>query len=307
MRTLLLVLISAVSIRSNANEIAIPKSDTTKPLTLFQQGKGMPLDSNILIVVNGITIGTIRELKKDAYQLYPPEVIKSLNIWKGDKALEKYGEKGRSGVIEFILKDMVITEVTVSEIKNTDDRIFERVEIEASFPGGSKGWRKFLTTTLNPSVPVDNGAPAGQYTSVVQFIVDKDGTISNIKPLTNNGYGMETEVVRVITKGPKWEPAIQNGRAVRAYRKQPVTFQVEDEEIEISTYSVKKGRNTSVQIKVLKTKDDDLEIAIAGGTIKSNGDGEYIIKAEKEGRVLLTIFNKKKKREVGKISLAVTD
>jgi cell wall assembly regulator SMI1 len=307
MRILLLGIISVVSISSKANEIAITKSDTTKPLTLSKQDKGMPLDSNILIVVNGVAIGTIKELKKDVYQLYPPEVIKSLNIWKGDKALEKFGENGKSGAIEFILKDSIIKEVSISEVKNIEDKIFERVEIEASFPGGSKGWIKFLTTTLNPSIPVDNGAPIGQYTSVVQFIVDKDGTISNIKPLTNNGYGMETEVVRVITKGPKWEPAIQNGRAVRAYRKQPVTFQVEDDEIQISTYNVRKGKNTSVQIKVFKTKNDDLEVTIAGGTIKNNGNGEYIIKAEKEGRVLLTIFNTKKKREVGEVSLAVTD
>jgi cell wall assembly regulator SMI1 len=307
MRILLLGIISVVSISSKANEIAITKSDTTKPLTLSKQDKGMPLDSNILIVVNGVAIGTIKELKKDVYQLYPPEVIKSLNIWKGDKALEKFGENGKSGAIEFILKDSIIKEVSISEVKNIEDKIFERVEIEASFPGGSKGWIKFLTTTLNPSIPVDNGAPIGQYTSVVQFIVDKDGTISNIKPLTNNGYGMETEVVRVITKGPKWEPAIQNGRAVRAYRKQPVIFQVEDDEIQISTYNVRKGKNTSVQIKVFKTKNDDLEVTIAGGTIKNNGNGEYIIKAEKEGRVLLTIFNTKKKREVGEVSLAVTD
>ena len=62
--------------------------------------------------------------------------------------------------------------------------------------------------------PVDNGAPEGTYTVYVQFVVDKEGNISDVKALTNHGYGMEEEAVRVIKKGPNWTPAIQNGRPV---------------------------------------------------------------------------------------------
>ena len=64
---------------------------------------------------------------------------------------------------------------------------------------------------------------------VVQFVVDKYGNISEIKALTNHGYGMEKEVIRVIKLGPKWNPAIQDGRQVKAYRKQPVTFVITEE------------------------------------------------------------------------------
>jgi protein TonB len=64
---------------------------------------------------------------------------------------------------------------------------------------------------------------------VVQFIVAKDGTVSDIKALTRYGYGMEQEVVRIIKKSPKWSPAQQNGRTVNAYRKQPITFVVQEE------------------------------------------------------------------------------
>ncbi|HET9429556.1 MAG TPA: energy transducer TonB, partial [Chitinophagaceae bacterium] len=63
----------------------------------------------------------------------------------------------------------------------------------------------------------------------VQFIVDKEGAISDVKALSNHGYGMEEEAVKVIRKGPAWIPAIQNGRAVKAYRKQPITFVVTGE------------------------------------------------------------------------------
>ena len=117
----------------------------------------------------------------------------------------------------------------------TDLKTFEKVEKEASYPDGVGTWRKFLEKNLNPLVPVNHGAPAGRYTVIVQFIVAKDGTISDVKALTNNGYGTEGEVIRLIKKSGKWGPAMQNGRPVNAYRKQPVTFIVTDDDLNVIT------------------------------------------------------------------------
>lgn len=100
---------------------------------------------------------------------------------------------------------------------------------EATFPGDAPAWRRFLELNLNAAAPVDNGAPAGAYTVLVQFIVDKDGSISDVKALTNHGYGMEKELVRLITQGPSWAPASMFGVPVKAYRKQPVTFVVQED------------------------------------------------------------------------------
>jgi periplasmic protein TonB len=110
--------------------------------------------------------------------------------------------------------------------KEDENQVFTKVEIEASYAGD---WGRFLQRTLNAETPVNNGAPAGQYTVVVQFIVDKGGNISDVKALTNHGYGMEEEAVRSIKKASKWNPAVQNGRQVNAYRKQPITFVVSEE------------------------------------------------------------------------------
>jgi hypothetical protein len=107
-------------------------------------------------------------------------------------------------------------------------KIFEKVDIEAAFPGGEMAWRKFLEKNLKADVPVKHGAPAGAYTVWIQFVVDTKGNVSDLKPLTNWGYGMEAEIVRVIKKSPNWVPAMQNSRAVKAYRKQPVTFKIEE-------------------------------------------------------------------------------
>ena len=86
-----------------------------------------------------------------------------------------------------------------------------------------------MEKNLNPDVPIENGAPEGSYTVVVQFIVDKEGKISDVKATTNHGHGMEEEAIKVIRKGPDWIPAIQNGRQVKAYRKQPITFVVSEQ------------------------------------------------------------------------------
>lgn len=106
--------------------------------------------------------------------------------------------------------------------------IFSKVEIEAGFPGGVTAWREYLEKNLKADVPAKKKAPAGMYTAVVRFIVSKDGTISDIQPETNVGYGMENEVMRVIRKGPKWTPASQDGKKVNAYRRQPITFVISE-------------------------------------------------------------------------------
>ena len=111
----------------------------------------------------------------------------------------------------------------ILDIKHTEPEIFTSVEIDAKFAGN---WKAFLEKNLNGNVPNDNNAPEGNYSVVVQFVVDTEGNVSDIKPLTNQGYGLEEEAVRVLKKAAKWEPAIQNGRKVKAYRKQVITFQV---------------------------------------------------------------------------------
>jgi periplasmic protein TonB len=110
-----------------------------------------------------------------------------------------------------------------------EDIVFLRVENEAQFPGGQQAWAGYLKKNLDPDTPVQNGAPAGTYQVVVKFIVSKDGSISNVNAETKYGFGMEEEAIKIITRGPKWIPALQNGRNVNAYRSQPVTFIVTEQ------------------------------------------------------------------------------
>lgn len=185
---------------------------------------------------------------------------------------------------------------------DTAMRIFERVEVEASFPGGVQAWRTYLEKNLNASAPIDNGAPSGMYMVIVQFIVNKEGGISDIEPLTRLGYGMEEEVVRIIGKSGKWVPAMQNGKPVNAYRKQPVTFMVSEEGFTIRTktpYVIYADTDNELTIELDDVKAENLEATISEGTLTSKGDGKFIARVSTPGRVIITVTDKKKKNKPG--------
>ena len=107
--------------------------------------------------------------------------------------------------------------------------IFEKVDVEASFPGGIPAWRKFLEKNLDANVPIKDLPKKTKnftQTAVCQFIVCKDGSICDIKVVNDVLPSIKKEVERVIALSGQWEPAEQNGKKVKAYRKQPVTFVV---------------------------------------------------------------------------------
>lgn len=106
-----------------------------------------------------------------------------------------------------------------------EDVIFTKVEKEAEYEGN---WLRFLEKNLNGNVAGESGAPAGTYTVIIQFVVDVDGSLSNIVALSDKGYGLEQEAIRVLKQSKKWKPAIQNGRQVKAYRTQPITFVLDE-------------------------------------------------------------------------------
>ena len=144
-----------------------------------------------------------------------------------DLANSKIDVMSKDGVVDAGLvetKDIDNGTGIIEENKNAkSDEPFTAVEIDAKFLGN---WGKFLFKNLDSNVPVENGAPAGSYKVIIQFVVDLEGNVSDIKALTNYGYGMEQEAIRVLKKATKWEPAVQNGTHVKAYRTQPITFEV---------------------------------------------------------------------------------
>jgi protein TonB len=107
---------------------------------------------------------------------------------------------------------------------NRYDRTFTKVEIESEFPGGAKAWLAFLNSHLTyPNKAVRKRIEG---TVILQFIVDKEGNISDAVALTGDPILAEA-ALKALAQSPKWNPAMQDGRLVKSYKKQPVVFRLE--------------------------------------------------------------------------------
>lgn len=124
-------------------------------------------------------------------------------------------EDGGKGVVEAPKKD-----------DEDWDKTFTKVEIESEYPGGAAAWQRYLNRNLRyPQEAIDNEV---QGAVVVQFIVDKEGNVSDVEAISGP-QELRAEAVRVIKKSGKWTPAVQNGRQVKSYKKQPIVFRLESE------------------------------------------------------------------------------
>jgi periplasmic protein TonB len=109
-----------------------------------------------------------------------------------------------------------------------ENKVFEKVEIEASVD--VKQWRRHLESQLQRYIEdaAAQGMSPGQYTVQVRFLVEKDGSITDVRSLNDPGYGLGKGAVDVVKRGPRWAPGEQNGRKVRSYHTQPITFVVSE-------------------------------------------------------------------------------
>ena len=94
------------------------------------------------------------------------------------------------------------------------------IEVKPDFPGGMGEFNKFVAR--NYQAPEEEGLKGKVY---VTFVVEKDGSLTDIKILRDIGYGTGKEAVRVLNKCPRWTPGEQNGKKVRCTFSLPISIQ----------------------------------------------------------------------------------
>lgn len=174
--------------------------------------------------------------KVEVAKFTPPVIVKDEDVKEDEKPpeVEKLEETKIDVFNQEGIKDEGIVAPPVDDGKgvveapkrdNTDyDQTFTKVEIESSYPGGPGAWARYLNKTLRyPQEAQDNEI---QGAVVVQFIVDKAGTVTDVEAVSGPNE-LREEAVRVIKKSGKWTPAVQNGRQVKSYKKQPIVFRLE--------------------------------------------------------------------------------
>ncbi len=106
-----------------------------------------------------------------------------------------------------------------------EDVIHVYVEIMPNFPGGSAELQKYLSTHIKyPAMSQEMGSEGRV---VVQFVIDKDGSITNPTVVRGVDAYLDKEAIRVISGMPKWKPGVQNGKKVRVKYTVPVVFRLQ--------------------------------------------------------------------------------
>ena len=165
---------------------------------------------------------TAPEIKKDD-EVKPEDEIKSQDdLSKTNTAIGTFDVKGNDEAEGEVLK---AKEVVIDEKpKEEETKVFDVVEQMPSFPGGDAELMKFLHDHMKyPVIAEENGI---QGRVVCTFVVERDGSITDVKVVKSVDPSLDKEAIRVLKSMPKWIPGKQNGSAVRVKYTLPVTFRL---------------------------------------------------------------------------------
>ena len=163
-------------------------------------------------------------IKKDS-EVKPEEEMKTQDELKETKtaigAFDVKGNDEAGGTVLKAVEDIAAPEPPKQE--EEQNKIFEVVEQNPQFPGGSvNGW--LADHIKYPVVAAENGI---QGRVVVQFVVERDGSVSQVRVVRGVDPSLDKEAQRVISSMPKWIPGKQNGQSVRSRFTVPVTFRLQ--------------------------------------------------------------------------------
>ncbi|MEO6819351.1 MAG: N-acetylmuramoyl-L-alanine amidase [Ginsengibacter sp.] len=204
------------------------------PAVRYHKGKkiksiaGVSNDRKVILTYTNGTreIISAEEAEKAGFIFTPPKVIKDNVQFTPPKIVKEKVQYAPPNIVKDEEVDADVQPVAGSnsgETQQNMDKIFTQVEEEAHFPGGQDAWAKYITGAVNRDI--DKLSKPGNYgTVIVRFIVGVNGEISAVEATTMKGTQLAKTAVESIKKGPKWIPAQQNGKAVNAYRLQPVTL-----------------------------------------------------------------------------------
>ena len=164
-------------------------------------------------------------IKKDE-EVKPDEELKTQDELMSTKtAIGTFDVKGNDDANGEILKAKEVIAEPEPPKHEEENKVFDIVEQQPLFPGGPAALMKYLSEhTKYPVVAQENGVQ-GRVT--VQFVVEKDGSISDVHVLRGVDPSLDREAVRVVKSMPRWTPGKQNGITVRVNYRVPVLFRLQ--------------------------------------------------------------------------------
>ena len=171
-----------------------------------------------LLIVDGKTV------TREDIQVLPPESISNIVVMKEEAAIKSYGENAKYGVI--IVNTKKHQEELDNEPKQPD--VFDVVEGMPQFPGGAAALMQYLSQNIR--YPKEAMEAKTQGRVIVQFVVEKDGSISGAHVVKSVNPQLDAEALRVVSAMPNWTPGTHNGQTVRVKYAVPISFRLEGNE-----------------------------------------------------------------------------
>jgi periplasmic protein TonB len=164
-------------------------------------------------------------IKKDN-EVKPEDELKTQDQLKDTKAaIGTFDVKGNDDANGEVLKAKEAIAQPEPPKHEEENKVFEFVEQMPLFPGGNGALMDFLHNNVKyPVVAQENGV---QGRVVVAFVVEKDGSISDVHVLKSVDPSLDREATRVVKSMPRWQPGKQNGSAVRVKFNVPVSFKLQ--------------------------------------------------------------------------------
>ena len=165
---------------------------------------------------------TAPEIKKDD-EVKPEDELKSQDdLAKTNTAIGSFDVKGNDEAEGEVLKAKEV--IADEKPKEEETKVFDVVEQMPSFPGGPQALMEYLSKNIKyPVIAEENGV---QGRVVVTFVVERDGSITDVKVVKSVDPSLDKEAQRVVKAMPHWIPGKQNGAAVRVKYTVPVTFRL---------------------------------------------------------------------------------
>lgn len=163
----------------------------------------------------------------------------ALRIFKLLPRFEPYKKQGQPVVSRYTLRlrfdpdEVVLTMPTPPAVpidtaaveRVEDDPVFTRVDQHVEFPGGFEAMRRYLSKKLRYPAAARRAKVEGKV--YLTFVVEKDGSFSDVRVLKGKGFGLDEEAVRVLNAMPNWNPAKADGKIVRSRFNLPVEFRLD--------------------------------------------------------------------------------
>lgn len=133
-------------------------------------------------------------------------------------------------LVLFINSPFLLIAQVIQDSKDDEEKIFTKIEIEAGFKGGTVKWNEFVRKNFNFTrieKSLSDSVTSFSDTAKIQFVVDKNGIIKDIKFLSKNIPSFHQSCTDLYKNSPHWNPANQCGRNVSAYKKQTIIVQID--------------------------------------------------------------------------------